>query len=350
MGQSVVIPEYAGYITAIVASIFWGSNFVPVKKYNTGDGIFFQWMMASAIWILGFIVYLIRGFPPFQPLAMLGGFLWCTGNLMTVPIIQCIGLSLGLTLWGSISLLTGWVTGTFGLFGLKQEPVSIPWMNYLGASLAVVATIVFAFVKPAEKEVVPTDIDSLHTEINYDFPDPDTPNDEASLLQFDKLTPNTRRILGVGMSILSGIFYGSNFTPPQYLMDNCIPCSKNGLDYVFSHFCGIYITSTIYFMTYAILCPALNFKVFAPTEIIAPAFATGVMWAIAQVLGFITNSAISLVIAFPIFSTVPAIVASLWGILVFREITGVRNLALFLTAFLIAVPAVILDALSKFIK
>ena len=30
--------EYLGYIGAVVAIVFFGSNFVPVKKYETGDG------------------------------------------------------------------------------------------------------------------------------------------------------------------------------------------------------------------------------------------------------------------------------------------------------------------------
>lgn len=29
---------YLGYIGALVAVAFFGSNFVPVKKYDTGDG------------------------------------------------------------------------------------------------------------------------------------------------------------------------------------------------------------------------------------------------------------------------------------------------------------------------
>lgn len=31
-------PEYVGFITAGIAVIFYGSNFVPVKKFDTGDG------------------------------------------------------------------------------------------------------------------------------------------------------------------------------------------------------------------------------------------------------------------------------------------------------------------------
>ena len=31
-------PEYVGFICAIIAVVLFGSNFVPVKKYYTGDG------------------------------------------------------------------------------------------------------------------------------------------------------------------------------------------------------------------------------------------------------------------------------------------------------------------------
>jgi hypothetical protein len=31
-----------GFGTVIVSVVFWGSNFVPVKEFPTGDGMFFQ--------------------------------------------------------------------------------------------------------------------------------------------------------------------------------------------------------------------------------------------------------------------------------------------------------------------
>jgi len=95
--------------------LFFGSNFIPVKKFHSGDGVFYQWIMCSAIWACGFIVFVFRNFPPFQPLSMLGGFLWCTGNILTVTIIQLLGLGLGLVLWATSALIVGWSTGTFGI-------------------------------------------------------------------------------------------------------------------------------------------------------------------------------------------------------------------------------------------
>ena len=36
------IPPAVGFITLVVAILFYGSFFLPVKKYETGDGMFFQ--------------------------------------------------------------------------------------------------------------------------------------------------------------------------------------------------------------------------------------------------------------------------------------------------------------------
>lgn len=32
------LPTYVGYIMCAIAVLFFGSNFIPVKKFETGDG------------------------------------------------------------------------------------------------------------------------------------------------------------------------------------------------------------------------------------------------------------------------------------------------------------------------
>ena len=39
VGGSTEFPTYVGLIAAVVAVLFFGSNFVPVKKFETGDGM-----------------------------------------------------------------------------------------------------------------------------------------------------------------------------------------------------------------------------------------------------------------------------------------------------------------------
>ena len=70
-----------GLFACAVSSVFFGSMFVPVKKFNPGDGMFTQWIMASAILSIGIIINAVNDFPQFQPLAMVGGALWAIGKI-----------------------------------------------------------------------------------------------------------------------------------------------------------------------------------------------------------------------------------------------------------------------------
>jgi hypothetical protein len=46
------------------------------------------------------------------------------GNLMVVPIVSRIGLSLGLLIWGGSAMIMGWASGVFGI-GIKPQTDNI---------------------------------------------------------------------------------------------------------------------------------------------------------------------------------------------------------------------------------
>ena len=75
----------------------------------------------------------------------------------------------------------------------------------------------------------------------------------------------------------------------------------SGLDYVFSHFCGISLTSSVYFLSYCL------FKRNRPqlgVGLIIPSVVSGLMWGIAQSGWFIANFNLSESVSFPIITTV----------------------------------------------
>ncbi len=54
---------------------------------------------------------------------------------------------------------------------------------------------------------------------------------------------------------MAGVFYGATFLPVTYIQDNpdlFSSVSDRGLPYVFSHFMGIFLTSTLFFVLYAL--------------------------------------------------------------------------------------------------
>jgi len=336
--------QVVGFVCAGVAVLAFGSNFVPVKKFETGDGVFFQWILCCAIWFAGMVVNIIQGFPKFEPFAMLGGFLWCTGNIMAVPIIKMIGLSLGMLIWGLTNLLMGWGSGNFGILGVNQEKVSSPVLNYLGVVICISSLVVYLFIKTDLSENQKTvNIEEREGLINDRTTLPDEMEPEGTSW-VDKLSNSQKRFAGIFLSIISGMFYGVNFNPPTYLREH--GGSPNGLDYVFSHFCGIWITSTSYFLIYCMI--KKNKPVLYPS-VVLPGIFSGILWSLADISWFIANQNLMIVVSFPIITTLPGVVASLWGIFVFKEIQGKRNILFLLLAFTLSITGVILIALSKIV-
>jgi hypothetical protein len=364
------MPEWVGYIAAAVAVLFFGSNFVPVKKFETGDGMFFQWILCTGIWLTGLVVNGIQGWPRFEPIAMIGGVLWCTGNLLTVPIIKMIGLGLGLLIWGLTNLIMGWATGTFGLFGITSNEVKTPWLNYLGIALAVLSVGLYAFVKPTVKKIGETDEhEPLHDEEGHShhhrsvngaggdktylldkIHDEPAQAEDDSFAFVERLPSVWKRILGVSLAILAGLFYGVNFDPPQWLIDHSDKhngYSTDGKDYVWSHFCGIFMASTAYFLLY---CALKRNKPMVYPEVVLPGVISGIMWAIAQSCFFIANSDLGMTVSFPIIATGPGAVGCLWGIILFGEIKGARNFAFFGGAVVLNAVGVALITLGKSVE
>jgi glucose uptake protein GlcU len=81
-------------------------------------------------------------------------------------------------------------------------------------------------------------------------------------------------------------------------------------------------------------------------EIILPATISGVLWSIAEIAWFFANGQLGFSVTFPIISCGPGFVGSLWGIILFKEITETRDFLVLGAAVLVTVPALIMVGLS----
>ncbi|TRY97409.1 hypothetical protein DNTS_021886, partial [Danionella cerebrum] len=180
-----------GFVACVVAVLLYGSYFVPVKTLDTGDGMFFQWICCLGIWFVGLVTDALFQPSRAHPAAMLGGALWATGNTTAVPVVKFIGLGLGILLWGSSGLLTGWASSRFGWFGLNVEEVSKPVLNYCGAGLCLLSAVLFFFVKSdvqlrTSAETMPLLIDDRRLSSDYIHP---------SDSWVDTISPKSKRVL-----------------------------------------------------------------------------------------------------------------------------------------------------------
>ncbi|KAL8576337.1 hypothetical protein ACOMHN_048904 [Nucella lapillus] len=353
-------PSYVGFIATAVAVLFYGSNFVPIKKYETGDGVFFQWILCIGILLTGLVVQTVRQ-STFYPIVMLGGVIWSTANMCVVPIFKTLGMGLGMCIWGMFNLLGGWASGRFGWFGIDPEVPRHQALNFVGVALAVSSSVLYMFVKstvttPAVELVVdvsePTERQPLVQRHTHERPSRShtTPTEGSNtgkgiMAWLERLSPVYKLTIGVLLSMVSGFMYGINFAPAIHVQDRVVGASQNSLDYVFAQYCGIFLTSSFYFLAYSAV--KRNHPVVYP-EVILPAIVSGVMWAIATGCWFIANKALSEPVAFPIISTVPGAIASLfWGVFVFKEIKGRKNILILLGAVSVTTAGAILAGISK---
>lgn len=173
-----------------------------------------------------------------------------------------------------------------------------------------------------------------------------------------------RFIAGVVAALTAGLLFGSSFNASYYIMDHAyIPSSSYSkyqdlemLDFVFAHFNGIFLTSSTYFLLALLLHHLSSCKEKAAARrpftlypaTLLPAFASGLLWAVAMIAWFVANQKLtSLSVTFPIITSTPGLVASMWGVVVFGEIRGRRNLFTLAGAFGLTVTSCLLIAFSK---
>ncbi|CAF1999863.1 unnamed protein product [Rotaria magnacalcarata] len=353
------MPVWVGFVGCLVASVFFGSNLLPVKQFSAGDGFFFQFVFCVVVWLVGLIVDLILNNQRFYPLVLLGGVLWTTGNLVTVFCIKTCGLAVGLLIWGTTSLVVGWAGGRFGIFGLApQVPTTSSKlaMNYASVVLAALSGVFFLFIKSTK---APRDVQSVntiedHSSINLDkVGNNDTENDEYIDTDFpflNRLSDRIQQILGCGLAALAGVFYGLMFIPDQYIRDHRqdfkyrdqLP-PNNGLYYINSQYSGILLSSLFYFVVYAALKrnkPRIN------PSIALPAMVSGAMWAVANIGFIVAITALKNAVAYPIVNVLPGVVTSLWSLFLFREIQGMKNYIYLGIGMLIRILAAVFSGLS----
>jgi glucose uptake protein GlcU len=142
------------------------------------------------------------------------------------------------------------------------------------------------------------------------------------------------------------MMYGANFNPPQWRIDHG-GSSKDVLDYIFPHFVGIWAMSSALFVLYSAINrnrPAIN------PSLVLPGFVSGLIWAVSQIGWFVANKYLSPPVSFPIITSGPAVVASLWGVLVFGEIRGKWQILKLIAAMCVTIIGVVLVTLSKILK
>jgi glucose uptake protein GlcU len=339
--------QWIGWLGVVVAVLFLGSNYVVVKQFDTGDGMFFQWVLCVGIWMVGLVVNMVRGQPPFFLPSLIAGLFWSLGNVLVVPIVKMIGLALGMTLWSIATLLTGWISGVF----IFDQEVRCAPLNYTGVLVIIISGLMLVLVRSDGKPARPSGRVTIQTPAKYVLDDSiDTllhsgPVHSRGQHWVDRLGAWPKRILGVCTAVGAGIIFGGQFIPIEYLkLCDDAEHSCEDLDYLFGYYTGILSGGTVFLAVYSAY---MSNRPWVNPRAILPGILAGVMWGVGSVGVFLANKYLSLAVSIPFITTGGQFVSGAWGILLFKEIKGWRYLLLFVAALGVSLCGLVMEGVSR---
>lgn len=252
---------------------------------------------------------------------------------------------------------------------MQKDEVESPALNFVGIAVAVIGLAVYlqvesngnviekgddeeeralyseALLEKTAQQDRPREISVESTGISMPRNVHSSPDDSEDVFG-SSWSPVQKRLVGIAGAVVAGILFGTSFNPAQYVIDHKYDGDDDGLNYVFPHFCGILCTSWAYTMVYLIKKHFDGKAPFVNPACILPATISGVMWGIADIAWFVANGELGFSVSFPMITSGPGFLGALWGIFLFKEISGTKNFITLGVAFCISVSALIMIALA----
>eukprot|EP00992_Anisonema_acinus_P011921 TRINITY_DN7774_c0_g1_i2.p1 TRINITY_DN7774_c0_g1~~TRINITY_DN7774_c0_g1_i2.p1 ORF type:complete len:314 (+),score=59.83 TRINITY_DN7774_c0_g1_i2:114-1055(+) len=310
------------------------------------DGIMFQLFMASGILLTGiFTLFAASGSVQsdfraiFSIEGVIGGLVWTVGNVLTVPIVTRIGLGLGLSIWGGMSIVVSFLIGLCGLPGLTPDTLTDVVAGVFGIIFGVASLLIFSFVKPELEQV---------DQARSLLPDDVLLRPNGAVNGSDDKKPN--RVVGVIFAFSSGMIYGVQFLPFQYWdQHRTKPAGVSKIlfqiRFFFSQFAGTFVGAVLIFVAECVRTK--NSPKGIEPAAVGASMVGGVMWSVAAMGSMVATADLGATVGFPLSVSGAFLVNCLVSYFGLGEIRGGRNTALFGTAVVVNVAGCVLLSLAK---
>eukprot|EP01113_Clastostelium_recurvatum_P042841 TRINITY_DN6986_c0_g1_i2.p1 TRINITY_DN6986_c0_g1~~TRINITY_DN6986_c0_g1_i2.p1 ORF type:complete len:371 (+),score=66.57 TRINITY_DN6986_c0_g1_i2:321-1433(+) len=357
-----------GFTAALISILFFGSNSLPLKSKRVveakTDPMVFQLYYSLAIFITSWLALLyehVRHGSSFEftYIGIVASSLWVPASVLSFFAIQYIGLSIAQGTWSGVTILISFLWGAFKFQNhvnnvfLAIFSLVLLMIGVAGLSLCKNRFYIFepypssssssssSSPQQIQEERSPmirgqytgvyNDDDDMSRSSFYPSAHPSS-SQEASVASIRLLFKNTK-LLGTVCAVGLGLLNGTLMVPMQYL-----PKGMSMMMYTVNFGIGVIIVTPVVAIIYFALkreCPEFNPKVVA-----LPAFIGGILWNIGNVGSIVATQYLGLTIGYPL-SQLALLVGGLWGMFLFKEITGMPSRV----QFFIAAAVLLLGAL-----
>jgi glucose uptake protein GlcU len=253
-----------GYLSLVACILIMGSYLVPARRFPHCSPWYFQWLISLGVFVSTTLLALVMGRWTFSFLGLLAGVLWSIGSMLSLVAIQKDGLARAASAWVGTGILTSLLMG----MAVANESFASPFMGIAGLLLLTISLVLVVRLR----------------------------SDGAG----------TGRVHAT--SLLTGLFFGSYMAPLKL-------STLSELEFLPSMAIGILLAGVF---IKVVLRPS------AEKKARLGGFCSGVLWNIGNVACLVAVKELGLMIAFPL-TQIALFVAILWGILLFREIPGIRK-------------------------
>lgn len=278
--------DSTGLLLALIASFFFGTYYVPLKRSSYIDPRTYQSFVGIGALIVGVTASILLSIPfQFNMIALLPGVIWAAGNLIGANAVKYIGVS-GLPIGQGVVLLVSFLWGIL-FFG---EPFQLLPLAFLGILMLLVGLPLVSIGK----------------------------------------AENRKSKTGILLFIISGILWGSVYVPP-------LAFKMTAASIIPSILLGVFLAGAILFVSGARKFEKSN----ASNSILS-----GMIWAVGNVVGSLAIDRIGLALAGPL-PQLAILVSIAWGVSYFREVKGRERIMKIVGGGVLLVLGAILLALAK---
>lgn len=116
-----------GSAWAVVAAVFYGVQYAPLKAFPVFDGSKFQFYMSTGIAFVGLIAAWTGTSDEIvvYHAGLRGGALYAVSNVLVLPTVKFLGLGVGFAGYHAVNMIFGYSIGRFGLFGVDRDAPSV---------------------------------------------------------------------------------------------------------------------------------------------------------------------------------------------------------------------------------
>ncbi|MCL4366535.1 GRP family sugar transporter [Patescibacteria group bacterium] len=256
--------ENLGFVAALGTALAWGTYMVPFKKSHSGNLVQFQLLITVGIGLSGLIAVLILGYSlNLNIYGLLSGVLWAMANAIFLVAVSNLGITKAVPVSSSLVIISSFLWGSLVFGEMQGIAVGLVAIGLIIAGVVLISTI----------------------------------GSNNSL--------NKKK--GLVAAVLAGLIWGSQLVPLKV-------GHVATRDFFFPACLGILITGAAFF-----LAKRIPLK----KEAIKESLLSGVIWNTGNLLSLVSLSIIGLSKAGPI-SQVSTLVAVIWGLFYFKEVTDVK--------------------------